>query len=623
MLNNMTNFNNDARNNSRNNTRDSFRRDKPRDSFRRDNTKDSFKRDYSKQNNVTPIYIPSTINIIIKTIILHNDYKDKNYTDIYNKLIRKKEYSKLELLISANSIIKENNLVNENIEEVLKTKLIRLVELVNSSITNFITINNNKNITNTNNTFITNTNILINTGYLKYLPENTFKNIFKEIEKELHPLHIKQNKIIEEIHIKEVTQKMEIKETALLKKKLKQTATNTPGTIEWYDIHFKNKLWPGHPKSDKLNLQWGKVTISSGLYIKGIINGIEVKDISAFKQSCGKKSRHGKSKNIKRPPCTGMGFLLKDLRDDLLKKFQKDNKDKDKEKKDKKKKKEAEKKAEEYYLPAAFINVSVDPDKYSKWKLFHIVPMEDFPLCRKFNVLINEMNNLTNINTFDIDIVFENDDTDIDNIYGDDILLDDIEVEEDDVDFIDENNYILKQSLLIKAKKEKIDTKNLDRKLEKKRERNRSRVANMSNNIIDDLDMIIAYNSKGEEIGYYDYNGNIVDENNNKIVIIDDLSNERIDSRGNTIHEHNHSDSDHVSDDSDDSDHDSDDSDSDHDSDSDSDSDYSGDTDDDDNSINSNSTNLLYSSNNFLVKKNTKKNKKNFKSDKTTRRNNL
>jgi len=592
MLNNMTNFNNNARNNSR-------------DSFRRDNTRDSFRRDYSKKNNVTPIYIPSTINIIIKNIILHDDYKDKSCIDIYNKLIRNKEHSKLELLISANSIVKENNLVNENINEVSKTKIIKLVELVNSSITNFITINNNKNITNTNNTFITNTNILINTGYLKYLPENTFKNIFKEKEKELHPLHVKQNKFIEEIHIKEVTQKMEIKEKALLKKKLKQTAINTPGTIEWYDIHFKDKLWPGHPKSDKLNLQWGKVTISSSLYIKGIIDGIEVKDISAFKQSCGKKSRHGKSKNIKRPPCTGMGFLLKDLRDDLLKKFQKDKKDKDK--KDKKKKKEQEKEAEEYYLPAAFINISVDPDKYSKWKLFHIVTMEDFPLCRKFNVLINEMNNLTNINTFDIDsdIVFENTDTDIDNIYGDDILLDDIEVEEDDVDFIDENNYILKQSLLIKAKKEKMDTKHFDRKLEKKKEKNRSRVANMTNDIIDDLDMIIAYNRSGKKIGYYDYDGNIVDEDNNEV---DYDSNNDYDKN---INSNNNIDSDSDSDNID----------------SDSDNDYNDNTIDDSSNVFKEQIHKkldiefnFNTDSDFVMKENTKKNKKNFKSDKTTKK---
>jgi len=178
------------------------------------------------------------------------------------------------------------------------------------------------------NSFKTNNNInsssvIITTNWEQYLPDIIYDILFvkntEEKKNTLHPQHIvllEKKEQEKEILLQKVEETKRLKKS---KKDAEQQEKNTPGTKKWYKIYFPGKLWPHHPLSDELNLEWGLVQVTNSLYIKGKINGIDLESVTAFKQSCGKKSKGGgkfrkRSKEIKRKPCTGFGVDLYDIK---------------------------------------------------------------------------------------------------------------------------------------------------------------------------------------------------------------------------------------------------------------------------------------------------------------------
>lgn len=289
--------------------------------------------------------------------------------------------------------------------------------------------------------------VIIKTNWEQYLPREIY-NILHPVIEYKHPLQILQEEKIKERENAELAKKLEIENNKREKKKEYKLLKNTPGTKEWCQIHFPNKLWPGHPLSEELSLVWGIVNVNNSLYIEGYVNNNKLKSVIPFKETIHNKSKGGGkvynngkvccnyrkiNKNIKLRPCTGLGVYLTTIRKWFINFLKSENTNVSNIK---------------YFLPAAFINTSVDPTNKEEYKLYHVVPESDFPFCTTLNVLSNEMKyrrvegELSNV--CNLDDIFEDVGIDLDGINYED----EDEIYESDVN-LDE---ITKKLLLIKSK---------------------------------------------------------------------------------------------------------------------------------------------------------------------------
>lgn len=351
------------------------------------------------------------------------------------------------------------------------------------------TVNFRKNLLKTNNLYdnTTRRRNIITQNWQQYLPTEIYDIMFP----------VKKKKEKEQIKV-EVEEEEEIKRKTRERKIAEQIAKRTAGTKEWYAEYFPGKLWPEHPLSQELSLKWGLVQITNSLHIQGFDNNGELLEkVTAFKKSCGKKSSGGgqfrkRSKNIVRRPCTGFSEVNLDEIKNWFDQYKKSDSD------------------SEFYLPAAFINSSVDSENKKEYKLFHVVPKEDFPLYKALGVLGNEMKNccvakkddLENGDNYGITFVRTSDDEIMD--------LTGLDVNDDQRDTIDVNHLdpITRQACLVKAKIRQ--SNNI--KEAKKAKKNQERAAKMKLDVIEDNELIdINHNITGELIGYYDKYGNILD----------------------------------------------------------------------------------------------------------------
>ena len=444
--------------------------------------------------------------------------------------------------ISNNSIVKKSELEDKNIVTIINNNYNTVnnnYKTVNNNYktvnNNYKTVNNNYNYKTVNNNYnynyktnnnnyktepiIENTlekNNIITNNWKHYLPKKIFDKLFPEPEEIelLHPQYVKQIEKKKEQKEQLIKDKEEIKKISKVKKNNKIIEQNIPGTEAWFLTNFPGKLWPTHPLSNRLELEWGLVKITKSLQIIGIINDITVTNIKPYKQYCGKKSSGGgkykrlRSKNIKRKSCTGLCENLRTIqkqseshKDNIFGKKDNNNRENDS--------------SCEILFPAAFYKIpNLSKDEY---KLFHVVPQKDFALCKSFNVLSDEIKRFCSNNKDDDDnIFFDYDEDTIDNIELEGIEIND----EYDDDIINKMDFITKQALLIKTKNKQLGNTKEARKAKK----NQQRAINMKNNYLnEENDLITACDlTTGDVIGYYDKDGNIIDYNN---TIINDESN--------------------------------------------------------------------------------------------------
>jgi uncharacterized protein YqgQ len=474
-------------------------------------------------NNMNNFKKSSMHKISNNFIVKKSELEDKNIVTINNnyKIVNNNYKTVNNNYKTVNNSYKTVNNSYKTVNNSYKT-VNNSYKTVNNS---YKTVNNNYKTVNNNyktEPIIENTlekNNIITNNWKHYLPKIIFDKLFPAPEKIelLHPQYVKQIEKKKEQKEQIIKDTEEIKKISRAKKNNKIIEQNIPGTEAWFLNNFPGKLWPSHPLSNRLELEWGLVKITKSLQIIGIINDITITNIKPYKQYCGKKSSGGgkykrlKSKNIKRKSCTGLCENLRTIqkqseshKDNIFGKKDNNNRENDS--------------SCEILFPAAFYKIpNLSKDEY---KLFHVVPQKDFALCKSFNVLSDEIKRFCSNNKDDDDdnIFFDYDEDTIDNIELEGIEIND----EYDDEIINKMDFITKQALLIKTKNKQLGNTKEARKAKK----NQQRAINMKNNYLnEENDLITACDpSTGYEIGYYDKDGNIIDYNNITNTIINDES---------------------------------------------------------------------------------------------------
>ena len=346
------------------------------------------------------------------------------------------------------------------------------------------TRNSNSRGTDQNNSIENDSTRIITVNWEQYLPRELYNILFPPPEPVLHPQHVKQ---LEREAEKERVKQEEIETNERLyenKKKQKARLTRTPGTKEWLQKFYPNRIFPGDARDRELGLVWGTIRFN-GLHPIACINNTEYKsgNIRWYRATIGKgRKRDGAI----RRPCSGLGVdaeqivksysLLSVDSNDVI-----------------------------YRLPAAFINCSVNPEK-PEWKIYHVVSNEDFKLYRTLGVLQNEMAQFTQV-IYEDDgsgIVFDREETIDDTIE----TFDGIDIEPEDSGFVVDS---LTRKLMLAKAKDKIES---DFKLNRKREKNKRNAERMRDNSATPSpaeEMMTAYDPEsGKFIGYYNSNCELV-----------------------------------------------------------------------------------------------------------------